>query len=134
MYARYASARSGGVTPQQWADTRAAIAQLPVLDGKKTVANWQGVNYIGSSKDLTDKEKDAMMALYFDKGQNGKFSTYDKYMACRAAGFKPQHLAKFYEFSCTYSKKADIIAAAVRYGFSQKNAEALYSMWQNGHW
>ena len=61
-------------------------------------------------------------------------STYEKYMACRGAGFAPQHLAKFLEFKATAGKKDDVIAAAVRYGFTEKNALALWNMFQSGHW
>ena len=32
------------------------------------------------------------------------------------------------------TKKKAILAAAMAYGFNEKNAERLYNMWQNGHW
>ena len=146
-YARYTFARNAGITPQQWADTNASVAQLPVLDGNKAVANWQKVNYVGGAN-MTDAQKDALMILYFDKGEGNKVATYDKYMLCRSAGFAPAHIAKFYEIMQTAqgvdkdgdgktdsgTKKKAILAAAMAYGFNEKNAERLYNMWQNGHW
>ena len=138
---KLSAAKDAGIDSKTYYSVNDGFNDLTPAEGYKTVAGWQKVESIGKTK-LTDKQKDYFMEQQLEGG------SADKYKACREADFRPKDIAAFYRiFNTTKgadanndgrtdngSKKKNVIEAAVKYGFSEKQATALYNMWQKGSW
>lgn len=139
---KLAAAKEAGIDSRGYYKVIDAVKAIPPAEGHNNPIKWQKLDYVGSSK-LTDAQKDYFMDQYLeDDGPKAK------YKACRDAGYTPSDIAAFYRINETTkgvdrnhdghtdrgTEKAAIIKAAVAYGFSKKQATALYNMWHSGKW
>lgn len=140
-------AQRAGVGSEQYFKVDDAIKELKAPDGYKNPPLWQQMDAVMTAS-ATDKEKDFFASEYFNHGENGAISTYEKYALCRKAGYRPEDVIAFYKIYTTATgtdknndgkadsgtKKKEIIQAAINYGYSESRAEAMYNMWTKGKW
>lgn len=142
-----AEAYDAGVSSKTYLETEAAVKGLKPAEGYTNAPTWQKVETVMNNGDLSDKDKDFFASTYFTHGENGKMSTYEKYMACREQ-YTPEQVATFYKIYSTAkgddkngdgktdtgTKKRNLLTAAMNAGFTQAQANELYNMWQEGKW
>ena len=135
------AAREAGIDSEEYYGMKDTLDNLTPAEGYKGVPNWQRVSTIGQSG-LSMEDQDFFMRQVFEGG------TLEKYDACRAVNYRPQDIAEFYRLytvttgtdangdgrSDNGSKKANIINAAMEYGFSKGQATELYNMFNKGSW
>ena len=131
-------ASKAGISSKTYYTTTDAIKAITPPEGNANPVLWQKAEYIGGLKYMPDSQKDFFMKQYFSDGSQTKYTT------CRDQGYRPNDIAAFYKLMQTIkgddangdgradtgSKKTKVIAAAVKYGFSQAQAEYLYGIWK----
>lgn len=128
-------ARKAGIGSKKFFAVRDGIAKLKPAEGYQTVAGWQKADAIGKSK-LSESEKDFFLEHHFEKG------SLENYKKCRTEGYSPEQITAFYRMmnsingdknkkgaTISGSKKRKVIDAAVKYGFTKKQAAWLYTLW-----
>lgn len=130
-------ASKAGINSKTYYETTDAVKAIPSAGEGDSPLTWQKVEYIGNLSSMPEKQKDFFMKQYFEGG------TVTKYENCRDQGYRPQDIAEYYKLTRTItgddkngdgkadknSKRDKVIAAARDYGFSQAQAEYLWTIW-----
>lgn len=128
-------ANQANISARTFFKVRDTLSALKPLEGKSSVAGWQQAEAIAGSK-LTEEEKDYFMSHHFKEGAS------KNYTKSREAGYSAEAIAAFYRLNNTIesdknakgqtirnSKKNKVIKAAMEYGFTKKQADWLYKLW-----
>lgn len=145
--AKVYAASEAGISSEDYYSMTDTIKGLTAPEGYASPPTWQKFEAIGQSN-LSMEEQDFFAGLYLNHSDTGGMSTYEKYMACREVDYRPRDIAAFYRIYTVTAgtdangdgradngtKKKNIIAAAMAYGFSERQATELYNMFNKGSW